>query len=70
MIGSDLTVGELKRYLSAYRDDDPVVFQHIITPDGAAHYRLRLYRIDNRGVGENGVCHFEWNPLDDEDRFI
>jgi hypothetical protein len=60
-----MTVDELKQILSVYPDDYPVEFQHIILPDGK-HYKLNLFRIDDRGV-----CHFEWNPIqkDDEIKF-
>ena len=68
----EMTVGELKAMLNPYPDNCPVEFQHIILPDGK-HYRLHLYRIDDRGVSDNrdigngSVCHFEWNTISEED---
>ena len=57
----DLTVRELKRILAMYPDDYPVEFQYVTAPDGK-NYRLTFYRIKDRGV-----CHFEWNPLSEDD---
>jgi hypothetical protein len=57
----DLTVGELKRILDAYPEDCPVEFQYVMTPEGKS-YKLTLYRVHDRGP-----CHFEWNPLTEED---
>ena len=57
----DMTVGELKRQLSMFPDDCPVEFQQIMLPDGR-EYTLHFYRIKDRGC-----CHFEWNPLREED---
>jgi len=68
----EMTVGELKALLNPYPDNCPVIFQHIILPDGK-HYRLHLYRIDdrgvsdNRGIGNGSVCHFEWASISKED---
>lgn len=56
-----LTVGELRQMLAAYPNDYEVEFQNVFLPDGRSG-RLQFYRIDDRGV-----CHFEWNPLLDED---
>lgn len=57
----DLTVGELKRMLDLYPDDYPVEFQPAFLPNGSTA-RFTFYRIKDRGV-----CHFEWNPVEDED---
>jgi len=68
----EMTVGELKAILNPYPDNCPVIFQHIILPDGR-HYHLRLYRIvdrgvsDNREIGDGSVCHFEWEVIREED---
>ena|GEM_PF-4215939 len=69
----EMTVGELKAELNPYPDDCPVKFQHIILPDGK-HYRLHLYRINDRGaggenreIGNGSVCHFEWDVISEED---
>ena len=68
----EMTVGELKSILNPYSDNSPVKFQHVILPDGK-HYRLHLYRIDdrgvsdNRGIGDGSICHFEWNTISEED---
>lgn len=62
----ELTVGELKELLNVYPDDSPVIFQHIIMLDGR-HYRLNFCRIDDRGTENQSICHFEWNPITEED---
>jgi len=68
----EMTVGELKSILNPYPDNSPVIFQHIILPDGR-HYHLNLYRIndrggtDNGGIGNGSICHFEWNTITEDD---